>query len=87
MSLPPVAGHEELRGLLMDAATAGRLPQSVLIRGAPGIGKQRLALWLAAVIQCERQTGCGECPTWGASRRGDTEGRHGGATLRGDTEG
>jgi DNA polymerase-3 subunit delta' len=61
MSLPPVAGHEELRGLLMDAATAGRLPQSVLIRGAPGIGKQRLALWLAAVIQCERQTGCGKC--------------------------
>ncbi|MEJ2370277.1 MAG: hypothetical protein P8Y07_05465 [Gemmatimonadales bacterium] len=61
MSLPPVAGHEELRQLLADAATSGRLPQSVLFRGAPGIGKQRLALWLAAVLQCERHTGCGEC--------------------------
>jgi DNA polymerase-3 subunit delta' len=61
MSLPPVAGHEELRRLLADAATSGRLPQSVLFRGAPGIGKQRLALWLAAVLQCERHTGCGEC--------------------------
>ncbi len=61
MSLPPVAGHDQLRRLLANAATSGGLPQSVLLRGAPGIGKQRLALWLAAVLQCERQTGCGEC--------------------------
>ena len=48
MSLPPVAGHDQLRRLLANAVTSGGLPQSVLLRGAPGIGKQRLALWLAA---------------------------------------
>ena len=61
MSLPPVEGHDQLRRLLANAAASGGLPQSVLLRGAPGIGKQRLALWLATVLQCERQTGCGEC--------------------------
>lgn len=61
MSLPPVAGHEELRRRLAAAAICGGLPQSVLLRGAPGVGKQRLALWLAGLLQCEQDTGCGEC--------------------------
>ena len=61
MSLPPVAGHEQLRRRLAAAVGSGGLPQSLLLQGAPGIGKQRLALWLAEMLQCERQTACGEC--------------------------
>jgi DNA polymerase-3 subunit delta' len=56
-----MAGHEHLRDGLAAAARSGRLPQSLLFRGPPGVGKQRLALWLAALLQCERRTGCGEC--------------------------
>ncbi len=61
MSLPPVAGHEELRGRLAESARAGRLPPSLLFYGPDGVGKQRLALWLARLLQCERSTACGEC--------------------------
>ena len=56
-----MAGHEELRERLADAAAGGRLPQALLLRGPPGIGKQRLALWLAALLQCERGSACDEC--------------------------
>lgn len=61
MTLPPVAGHEELRRRLAEAASVGRLPQSLLLRGPPGIGKQRLALWLAGLLQCEEGSACGAC--------------------------
>ena len=63
MSLRPVVGHSELQGRLRRAADSGRIPQSLLFRGPPGIGKQRLALWLAALVQCEAQADrpCGRC--------------------------
>ena len=60
MSLPPVAGHEELRRRLADAAAGGRLAQSLLLHGPEGVGKQRLALWLGRLLLCGRG-GCGEC--------------------------
>ena len=45
------------------AVAASRLPQVLLVTGAQGIGKQRLALWLAELLLCERggPEPCGEC--------------------------
>ena len=61
MSLPPIAGHAAIRARLEAAAGSGRLPQSLLLHGPAGIGKQRLALWLSRLLLCERLSGCGEC--------------------------
>lgn len=62
MSLLPVVGHRELQGRLRRAAASGRLPQSLLFRGPPGTGKQRLALWLAGLVLCEAdERPCGMC--------------------------
>jgi DNA polymerase-3 subunit delta' len=42
---------------------AGRLPASLLLVGAPGVGKQRLGLWIAQALVCENGPGepCGKC--------------------------
>ena len=63
MTLRPVVGHTELQDRLRRAADLGRIPQSLLFRGQPGIGKQRLALWLAALLHCEDRVDrpCGRC--------------------------
>jgi DNA polymerase-3 subunit delta' len=62
MPLVPLHGHDALRARLSDARSRGLLPQSLLLHGAPGIGKQRLALWLGQAILCERETApCGQC--------------------------
>jgi DNA polymerase III subunit delta' len=58
----PLFGHEALRERLLEASRAGRLPSSLLLHGAPGIGKQRLALWLARALLCEgADSPCGKC--------------------------
>lgn len=60
--LPRVVGHEDLRGRLRDAASAGRIPQSLLLHGPPGVGKRTLALWAAALLHCEGpEPPCGSC--------------------------
>src|SRR2546426_5286843 len=70
MPIPPLYGHEGIRYRLAGAIASGRLPQVLLFEGAPGVGKQRLALWLAQALVCERAgetaggkagEGCGEC--------------------------
>ncbi len=61
MSLAPLAGHEELRDRLARSARAGRLPASLLLHGPPGVGKQRLALWLGQLLLCEERSACGAC--------------------------
>ncbi len=63
MPLPPLTGHEGVKTRLAGAHAAGKLPQALLLAGPRGVGKQRLALWLAQLIQCEApgQEPCGEC--------------------------
>jgi DNA polymerase-3 subunit delta' len=64
MPLPPVYGHAEALAMLAAAARAGNLSQSLLVHGPAGIGKERVAMWLAQLVLCEapRAEGpCGQC--------------------------
>jgi DNA polymerase III subunit delta' len=63
MALPSIIGHLEARSRLREALRSGRLPQVLCISGAVGVGKQRLALWLAQLALCERREPepCGRC--------------------------
>jgi DNA polymerase-3 subunit delta' len=56
-------GHRVARQRLSRAATAGKLAQVILLTGPRGTGKQRLALWLAQLVLCERpgEEPCGTC--------------------------
>jgi DNA polymerase-3 subunit delta' len=61
-------GHEQLRERLAESLRAGTLPSSLLFQGPRGVGKQRLALWLAQRLFCAEldggtglQAGCGNC--------------------------
>ena len=67
MALPPLVGHERVKSRLAGAHASAKLPQALLLAGPRGVGKQRLALWLAQLIHCEAPRGsdpqepCGEC--------------------------
>lgn len=58
-----ITGHEEIRQRLARAVEEGRLPQSLLLYGPRGVGKQRLGLWTAAALNCQGATPrpCGAC--------------------------
>jgi DNA polymerase-3 subunit delta' len=63
MALHPLTGHQEVRRRLARAANEGKLPQVLLLTGQSGVGKQRLALWLAQLLLCEKpnEEPCGGC--------------------------
>ena len=57
-------GHESARADLARAHRDGTLSSALLLHGPAGVGKQRLALWLAQLVLCEEATGddpCGSC--------------------------
>jgi DNA polymerase-3 subunit delta' len=63
MTLRPIYGHETLMDRLGGTLASSRFPQAVLLVGRPGVGKQRLALWVAQGLLCHEGPGvpCGEC--------------------------
>ncbi len=62
MPIVQLAGHETVRRRLRRMIDAGSLPGSILFEGRRGIGKQRLALWLAQLLVCEHaDKPCGTC--------------------------
>ena len=63
MPIVDLYGHEQLRERLAESIRAGTLPASLLLQGPRGVGKQRLALWLAQRLLC---TGGGANPPCGS---------------------
>ena len=65
MSIVPIYGHDALRSRLASAIVRGTLPSSLLLHGKRGVGKQRLALWLAQALVCASPhpdgRPCGRC--------------------------
>lgn len=60
----PCPWHRDEMQRLLEQYAAGRFPHALLLAGAAGIGKYRLAQALAQALLCERPTGglaCGEC--------------------------
>ena len=62
MPIIDLYGHELLRQRLSESVRAGTLPSSLLLQGPRGVGKQRVALWLAEQLLCtEEDAPCGKC--------------------------
>ncbi len=64
MPLSPLVAHDALRQRLGSAIARGTMPGSLLLHGRRGVGKQRLALWLAQVMLCAgdgEARPCGHC--------------------------
>ena len=59
--LSSILGQEGALGILRRALASGRVAQAFLFEGAPGTGKMTTARALAQTLECERETGCGEC--------------------------
>jgi DNA polymerase III subunit delta' len=59
--LHPVEGHTTERSALAAAFVANQLPNSLLLHGPQGVGKQRVALWLAQLVLCAAPTASGPC--------------------------
>lgn len=63
MSIVPLIGHEALQERIREARRRGALPSSILLEGPPGIGKQRLGLWVGQMLLCSGHDPrpCGGC--------------------------
>ncbi len=66
MSLRPIYGHDGLRNRLAGTVASSRFPQVAILVGPRGVGKQRLALWLAQGLLCSKGSwpscsGCEAC--------------------------
>jgi len=78
VSLASIIGHRRIVSLLSRAVAHDTLPPSLLLAGPAGIGKRRIALAVAATMNClqPRQTAdlerdaCGECASCRRIARG-----------------
>ncbi len=64
MSLHPVVGHKKFLTSIASAHVRSSLPASILLHGPRGVGKQRIALWIAQLTICEApqdQQPCNNC--------------------------
>jgi DNA polymerase III subunit delta' len=63
MPIIPLHGHEQVRAELSAALSRDVMPAGLLLQGPRGVGKQRLALWLAQLLVCDAPAAepCGEC--------------------------
>lgn len=72
MTLPPLVGHEQARNLLARGRSGDSLPAALFLHGPPGVGKQRLGLWIGQLLVCREPTThgpCGECRECGLALR------------------
>jgi len=68
VTLHPLWGHDAIKGVLGRARRDGRFPSALLLHGPRGVGKQRLALWLAQLLVCKEPGTTGPCDTCGPCR-------------------
>jgi DNA polymerase-3 subunit delta' len=68
VQIVPLVGHEVLRERIGRAVVDQSLPNTLLLHGPSGIGKQRLALWTGQLLLCEAPAAertalrpCGKC--------------------------
>lgn len=62
MPIVDLYGHESLRARLAASLNGRTLPASLLLHGPHGVGKQRLAIWLAQTMLCAQPDApCGKC--------------------------
>lgn len=64
MKFSDITGHEEVVASLRHQADERRLPHAILLSGAAGIGKMRLARALSQYVHCshhENGDSCGKC--------------------------
>ena len=61
MKLHPVVGHQDVLQVLARAHARDSLPSTLLLHGPKGVGKQRVALWLAQLLVCEAPSAHGPC--------------------------
>lgn len=61
VTLRGVRGHQRVREALAAAAARGTVPAALLLHGDPGVGKQRLALWIGQLVLCESPSSEGPC--------------------------
>lgn len=60
--IQPPWGQIKLCERISGALARGHFPQSLLIHGPEGVGKQSMALWIAASLQCDTEGGpCSTC--------------------------
>ena len=69
MPMAPLVGHEAARKVLARGIRSDSLPHSLLLYGPPGIGKERLGLWLAQLLLCDAPMEGEPCNTCTPCRR------------------
>lgn len=72
MTLVPLVGHSAAREMLARSRREDSLPGALFLHGPPGVGKQRLGLWIGQLLVCQEPTSegpCGNCRQCGLALR------------------